>query len=135
MNVGDIMTAESSADFRAGQNIAMKVPAQDFEATAAFYRDIMGLEQLQSSESSIAFHFGRLRSWIDRCPHLSRSEVWLQVVTDDADKAAGYLAEQNVLRRDDVERLPDGFDGFWIMNPAQVAHLVTGPKDAEPMTT
>jgi len=44
MNVGDIMTAESSVDFQAGQNITMKVPAQDFEVTAAFYRDFMGLE-------------------------------------------------------------------------------------------
>jgi hypothetical protein len=128
------MTTSGDADFRAGQNIAMKVPAHEFEATVGFYRDVVGLEQLQSSENSIAFHFGRLRLWIDRCPHLSRSEVWLQLVTDDADKAVEYLAEHNVVRCDDVERLPDGFDGFWIMNPSQVVHLVTGPKDAEPMT-
>ena len=71
------MTTSGDAEFRAGQNIAMKVPAHEFDATVAFYKDVVGLEQLQSSEDSIAFHFGRLRLWIDRCPHLSRSEVWL----------------------------------------------------------
>ena len=83
------MTTSGDSDFRAGQNIAMKVPAQDFEATVGFYRDVVGLEQLQSSEGSIAFHFGRLRLWIDRCPHLNRSEVWLQLVTDDAGNRLG----------------------------------------------
>ena len=55
-------------------------------------------------------------------------------VIDDADKAAKILAEHGVVRCDDVERLPDGFDGFWIMNPSQIVHHVTGSKDAEPMT-
>ena len=53
------MAPDDKPDFRAGQNIAMKVPAHEFDATVDFYRNVIGLQQLQSSESSIAFHFGR----------------------------------------------------------------------------
>lgn len=120
-------------DFRAGQNIAMKVPAHEFDATVAFYRDVVGLEQLETSESSIAFRFGGIRLWVDRCPQFSRAEVWLQMVTDDASKAAEYLNGKEVVRCDEIERLPEGFDGFWIVNPAGVVHLITGPQDAEPL--
>ena len=49
------MAQDDKPDFRAGQNIAMKVPAHEFEATVAFYRNVAGLEQLQSSESSTPF--------------------------------------------------------------------------------
>jgi len=45
--------------FNAGKNIAMKVPAHEFEKTAIFYRDILGLECLSDvmshTESSIRY--------------------------------------------------------------------------------
>ncbi|MBH61653.1 MAG: hypothetical protein CL569_04235 [Alphaproteobacteria bacterium] len=128
------MTQADNIDFRAGQNIAMKVPAHELDETVRFYRDVVGLEQLQSTESSIAFHFGRIRLWIDRCPQLSRAEVWLQMVVESPGPAEDYLKSHDVVRCDDIGPLPDGFDGYWIMNPAGSVHLVTGPKDAEPMT-
>ncbi|MGD9900675.1 MAG: hypothetical protein AB7T22_16240 [Calditrichaceae bacterium] len=55
---------------------------------------------------------------------LQQAEVWLEIRTDDVKTAAGYLKSHNVQRRDEVETLPEGFDGFWISNPAGIIHLV-----------
>lgn len=118
--------------FKPGNNIAMKVPTQEFEATVAFYRDILGFELIESLSSdnkdSVVFRFGDKNLWIDKAPQLSRSEIWLEVRTDDIDIAADYLAEKQCVRRDDIELLPDGFSGFWISSPTNVIHLITADK-------
>lgn len=115
--------------FRGGRNIAMKVPPHEFEATVAFYRDLIGLEQLGAQGPSKAFRFGDCRLWIDRCPQLSQAEVWLELQVDHPAAAAEYLAAHGVVRCDEVERLPDGFKGFWIANPAGVVNLVAHPSE------
>jgi hypothetical protein len=35
------------------------------------------------------------------------------------------------VRCDQIEPLPEGFEGFWIANPAAIAHLVA--KDQSPI--
>jgi hypothetical protein len=41
-----------------------------------------------------------------------------------------------VVRCDEVEKLPPDLDGFWIMNPAGIVHLVCSPEaDAEAEAT
>jgi hypothetical protein len=30
-----------------------------------------------------------------------------------------------VVRRDEIEPLPEGFKGFWISNPANIIHLIS----------
>jgi hypothetical protein len=32
------------------------------------------------------------------------------------------------VRCDPIEKLPPGFDGCWILNPAGIVHLVRGPE-------
>ncbi len=115
--------------FLPGRNIAMKVPAHEYECTVAFYRDVLGFQQLESSEYSATettrFAFGDKVLWIDSVETLSQSETWLEVTTDDIDAAAQYLAQHNITRRDEIELLPDDFHGFWIASPCNAIHLVT----------
>lgn len=110
----------------AGRNIALKVPSDQWESTVGFYRDVVGLDQIPvPHESSRAFKFGSMTLWVDRCPHLSQSEVWLELVTGSLEAAAGELAVPGVARRDDIEALPDGLRAFWIKSPAGIVHLVS----------
>lgn len=115
--------------FYPGTNIAMKVPAHEYDQTVAFYRDTLGFEliPLDSDEdaNSIRFRFGDKVLWIDRVTTHSQTELWLEVITEDLDSAAKYLQLNEVVRCDDIEPLPEGFKGFWISSPANIIHLVT----------
>lgn len=63
--------------------------------------------------------------WIDRVTTVSQTEIWLEVITDDMDAAEEYLQTNEVVRCDEIEPLPEGFEGFWISSPANIIHLVT----------
>ena len=123
------MSDHAGATFRAGRNLAMKVPPHQFEATVAFYRDVLGLPHLSSDESSESFEFGTLRLWIDRVTTVSQAEIWLEVQCDDTEEASRALKAAGVLRCDEIEPLPQEVDGFWIANPAGIVHLVDHPKE------
>ena len=116
-------------EFRAGRNIAIKVPEHEYDATVAFYRDILALPLLASEAPSATdttrFEFGDKVLWIDRVTTISQAEIWLEILTDDVDRASTYLQSQGLVRRDGIEPLPDGFQGFWLSSPANVVHLVT----------
>ena len=118
--------------FEPGRNIAMKVPPHQFEGTVRFYRDVLPLKQVDFSSSdpyeSPGFEFGDKVLWIDKIESMSQAEMWLEIETDDIVEAAKYLEEQKVVRREDIERLPDGFAGFWITSPADIIHLVSESK-------
>lgn len=111
--------------FRGGRNIAMKVPPHLFDATERFYVETLGFPVVERRETSVAVAFGSNLLWLDRVPHATRAEVWLEVYTEDVDAAASHLEGHNVVRCDEVEPLPEGYPGFWITSPAQVVHLVT----------
>jgi len=107
----------------------MKVPAPDFDATVAFYRDVLGLNVVEEGASgedyrSVVFQFGPVRLWVDEAKDFARPEVWFEIVCDDEEVAADHLASAGAIRRDDAEPLPKGFPGFWIANPAGVIHLI-----------
>ena len=109
--------------FRPGRNIAMKLPERLFIETLAFYRDTLGLE-VEENDSGALVRFGAMRLHLDRLPHQSQTDLWLQVETDDVAAAQAHLAAKGVVRCDEVERLPDGFPGFWIAAPSGTIHLV-----------
>ncbi len=111
--------------FKPGKNIAMKIPGPEFEATVAFYRDTLGLSQIQTEPESVVFEFGGKNLWLDRVDHISRAEIWLEIIADCIDLAAAHFETSGVIRRDGIEKLPDGFEGFWISNPARIIHLVS----------
>ncbi len=114
-------------DFAPGSNIALKIPPHLFDATVAFYRDTLGLP-VTDDPGGVTVAFGGVTLWLDRVDHVSQPEVWLEVTTADTGAAARHLADAGVVRCDEVEPLPDDFDGFWVSGPGGVVHLVTGRR-------
>ena len=114
------------AQFKPGNNIAMKIPAHEYSNTLRFYRDVIGLTPIPScgEGDTPRFEFGDKVLWLDCMPGLSQAEMWLEIVTDDIDQAAAYLDQQGCHRRDEIEPLPDGFKAFWIASPSNIIHLV-----------
>lgn len=123
--------SENRPPFTAGNNIALKVPPHQYDATVVFYRDVLGLRLIEELAPAIVVEFGGNRLWIDRTPALSQAELWLEIRTPDIASAATYLDArgQGAARCDAIEHLPEGFDGFWISNPAGIIHLVNGEDE------
>ena len=111
--------------YQGGPNIAMKIPLVEYEATLRFYRDVVGLPLLDEYSPDHVFQYGSILLWLDSVSGLERTEIWLELLTPDTAIAGEHLAQSGVMRCDDVEPLPAGFDGFWIRSPASVVHLVT----------
>ena len=114
--------------FEGGRNIAMKVPPEQWEQTVAFYREVLGMEEIEHEPTqppSVGFRFGANNLWIDRVETVSHAELWLEVNADDLGPAAEHLESQGVTRRDEIEPLGEDFQGFWISNPAAIIHLVS----------
>lgn len=118
--------------FEAGRNIAMKVPPHLYEATVQFYRDVLGLKELTRHNPSVGFEFGSNYLWIDSVVGISQAETWLEIVTNDIEAAAKHLKAAGVVRCDEIEPLPEGFNAFWVSSPASIIHLVC--KDTESWT-
>jgi len=125
------MKNQSHLKFTGGKNIAMKLPSHIFDATVSFYKDVLKLPLIEKDEASIVFRFGTQNLWLDRVDRIRTAEIWLEIVTDDVEAAAEYLNQQNVPCRDEIEPLPNGFQGFWVSNPAEVIHLVARQSESE----
>lgn len=114
--------------FEPGDNIAIKVPPQQFDETVSFYKDILDLEQIHLKApdplESVTFKFGDKNLWVDKAPSISQAEIWLEIKTDDAAQAANYFQSCGIARRDEIEPLPVDFEGFWISSPSNIIHLV-----------
>ena len=121
------MSENPAPAFTGGRNVAIKVPEHAFEATVAFYRDTLALAMVYDAVGTKAFEFGPIRLWIDRMPHLAQGEMWLELVASDTAAAAEHLEAAGVVRCNEVEKLPPDLDGFWILNPAGIVHLVCSP--------
>ena len=112
---------------KGGINIAMKVPSHQYEATVAFYRDVVGLKPFTAKAPAIGFELGPNRLWIDEAPAMSQAEIWLELFPGDHRAALGHLEASGVVRCDPIEPLGEGFRGGWIMNPANIVHMVREP--------
>lgn len=116
-----------SSRFAGGRNIALKVPSHQYDATVQFYRDVLGLKVLQNHPPAVGFEFGSNQLWIDRAGGISQAELWLEIVTEDVAAASAHFEAAGVVRCDEIEPLPEGFNGFWISNPASIIHIVSKP--------
>lgn len=116
---------QARPEFRADTDIAMKVPTRLMASMVAFYRDTLGLP-VSDEKSGTKVEFGPCTLWLDHVPAMTQPELWLKVAAPDTAAAARWLEEKGVLRCDEVERLPEGFDGFWIAAPGGMIHLVAG---------
>jgi len=116
-----------------GRNISMKVPPHEFKETVAFYRDVLGFEEISGSVSgsdkSVRFRFGDKILWIDCVPAMSQAEIWLEIETDDVEAASAHLELNRVVRCDGIEPLHESFKGFWLSSPANIIHLVTSSEN------
>ncbi|WP_295809581.1 hypothetical protein [uncultured Nitratireductor sp.] len=108
----------------------MKVPSHQYDETVRFYREVLGMEQIEEFLPAVGFRFGANQLWIDRAPGMSQSELWLEIVTDDTKAAAARLQAEGIARCDEIEPLGESFDGFWISSPAQIIHLVDNKTGA-----
>ncbi|QND51472.1 hypothetical protein HB779_05840 [Phyllobacterium sp. 628] len=115
--------------YEGSRNIAMKVPPHQYEATVAFYRDVIGLKLLENHLPSIGFHFGSNQLWIDKAPGMSQTELWLEIAADDLRIAAVHLKDAGIIRCDEIEKLPEGHQDFWISSPNQIIHHVSQKDD------
>ena len=118
---------ESKPAFQGGVNVAMKIPKSQFDATLAFYRDVLGLpvqrETGQGTPVSYSLQFGPVRLWLDRVDNYAHADVWLEIATNDLAAAARHLQAHGATIRDELEPLY-GVNGHWISNPAGVVHLL-----------
>lgn len=114
-------------EFGPGKNIAMKIPAHEYESTVRFYREVLGFKEITGSGAGDTprFEFGDKVLWLDCMPGLSQSEIWLEIVASDIDKASEYFKEKGCHRRDEIEPLPNGFKAFWISSPSNIIHLIS----------
>lgn len=114
--------------FTPGKNIAVKVPIHEYESMVNFYKNTLGLRQVDvyspDKFDSIAFEFGDKCLWIDKIAGISQAEVWLEINTDDVPAAQKYLEAQGCAIRNEIEPLPDDFNGFWLSSPSNIVHLV-----------
>jgi hypothetical protein len=126
-----VFVTDRYASFAGGRNIALKVPPHRYEATVAFYRDVLHLPATGGPKGdAVGFEFGPCNLWIDNCPGLSQAEIWLEVITADTSAAAQMLEHASVPRRDEIEDLGTEFDGFWISSPSDLIHLVDSSRQS-----
>jgi hypothetical protein len=109
---------------RPGKNIALKVPIHQYDETVAFYRDRAGLPVTKVMENSTGFEFNGFTLWIDRVPHQSQLDVWLELFSDDPDAALTQLGSP---QRDELEPL-GSVKGHWTSDPAGTVLLVRTEK-------
>lgn len=75
--------------FEGGKNIAMKVPPHQYDATIAFYRDVLHFEAIGvPNGDAVSFKFEQINLWIDRAVGISQAELWLEILTNDTLAAA-----------------------------------------------
>lgn len=126
--------------FSGGHNIAMKLPKAQFDRTVAFYRDVLGMEVTDESghaegvaegvAQTASVRFGPVTLWFDRVDNYARADLWLELFTDDVDRATAHLAAHGVAVQDELEPLPSGMNAHWISNPVGIPHILRLPDDA-----
>ncbi|WP_033423926.1 VOC family protein [Actinomadura flavalba] len=120
------MTAPS---FSGGVNIAMKIPKAEFEATVAFYRDVLRFDVVPDETGTrdvsrtYRVQYGPTTLWLDCVDHYARPDLWLDLRTDDLARATAHLAAAGVATCDEIEDLGDA-PAHWIKNPAGLVHLL-----------
>ena len=83
--------------FTGGINIAIKIPKSKYEATVAFYRDILrlGVQEKPITNPTVSrtheVRFGDNIVWLDCVDNYTHSETWLELVTPDVQEATEYL--------------------------------------------
>ena len=108
--------------FKAGINIAIKIPKNKYEQTVEFYRNILKfkVEEKPISNPTVSrthkVIFGNNIIWLDCVDNYTHSETWLQLTVPSVEEATEYLKDNNVLFCDEIEELPQNM--HWITDPS-----------------
>ncbi len=119
--------------FRSGPNIAIKVPKSKYDATVAFYRDVLQLDLTEKPidnptiSRTCEIRFGPNTLWLDCVDNYSQSEIWLELQTPDVAAATQYLAEHGTEPCDELEKIPATM--HWIQDPAGTVFILGPQKD------
>lgn len=111
-----------SIQFKAGINIAIKIPKSKYEKTVAFYRDILKLpvEEKEMDNPTVSrthkVKFGHNIIWLDCVDNYTHSETWLQLTVPNIEEVTKYLQSNGVETCDEIEELPENM--HWITDPA-----------------
>lgn len=124
-----MMKKPKTLRFSAGRNIAIKVPSHKYSRTVEFYKDVFGFPIIDRGPGSVIYQFGDKRLWIDSEEQISQAEMWLEIATNNVESAEKHLKKNGVVHRNRIEKLPEGFEGFWITNPTEIIHLVSSDRD------
>ena len=134
------MSRTGAPSITGGRNIALKVPQFRYAETVRFYSEVLGLPLLGRSDPSPefpegcpVFGFGGARLWLDPLPRYAKADVWLQVVTDDPERALAHVEAAGTPVRDELEPLGD-FPGHWISDPAGTVLLLSREGAETPLT-
>lgn len=104
--------------FKAGINIAIKIPKNKYEQTVEFYRNILKfkVEEKPISNPTVSrthkVIFGNNIIWLDCVDNYTHSETWLQLTVPSVEEATEYLKDNNVLFCDEIEELPQNMHGI-----------------------
>jgi len=110
------------AKFKAGINIAIKIPKGKYAQTVAFYRNILKLEVDEKPidnptvSRTHEVKFGNNIIWLDCVDNYTHSETWLQLTVPNIAEATSYLQSNGVETCDEIEELPKNM--HWIQDPA-----------------
>jgi hypothetical protein len=120
---------ENKKLFVGGENVAMSVPRSRLEEVIGFYRDILGIEVRRHGPHSYKVEFGPITLWLDEVDdnQVLVGVICLELQATDTKRAREYLGHHGIETRNDIGPLPENYDGFWIVNPIGVIHLVSGP--------
>jgi predicted enzyme related to lactoylglutathione lyase len=117
------------AKFEGGINIAIKIPKSKYEATVAFYRDVLKLEVTEKPiknptvSRTHQVKFGPNTVWLDCVDNYTHSETWMELKTPDVEAATRYLKSKGVEPCDELEEIPE--NTHWIMDPAGTVFIVS----------
>lgn len=115
--------------FQGGVNIAIKIPKSKYEATVAFYKNILKLpvEEKPIDNPTVSrtheVKFGNNIVWLDCVDNYTHSETWLELTTPNVPQATEYLKANGISTCDELEQLPDN-NAHWIMDPAGTVLIV-----------
>lgn len=116
------------AKFNGGINIAVKIPKKKYEETVAFYRDTLKLEVVEKPIDNPTVSrthqvtFGKNTLWLDCVNNYTHSETWLELKTDNIEKATGYLKMKGIETCDELEKIPENM--HWITDPAGTVFIL-----------
>lgn len=116
-------------EFAPGPNILVKVLASELEETREFYRYVLRFAEVPRprglSEEATGFRYGSGHLWVDCAQSLGEAGVWLELKTDDLNRASGHLRKSTAFCVEMGESPPEGRRACWVSAPGSVIHLVT----------